>query len=199
MKYDYKCDIWACGVMLYIMTIGEPPFNGKTSKEIISAVKKGKYDTKVLDMLSKEGKDLITKLLSFDPEDRPTAAEALEHTFIKNNAPNALLDIKNSQNVLKSIKAFTSNNKLEDATLSYIINFLVDKKELDSLKKTFLQFDANHDGFLSLEEIVSGYSAVYGIARAEEAKLLFKTIDTDSSNRISYDGMILTRVHSRFI
>jgi len=42
-KYDQKCDIWSCGVILYVLLCGFPPFNGNTDNEIFEAVLKGKY------------------------------------------------------------------------------------------------------------------------------------------------------------
>lgn len=43
-KYNEKCDIWSIGVILYILLSGEPPFPGSSDPEIISKVKKGKYN-----------------------------------------------------------------------------------------------------------------------------------------------------------
>lgn len=40
-EYDSKCDIWSCGVILYIFLFGIPPFNAKNDSEIFNKIKKG--------------------------------------------------------------------------------------------------------------------------------------------------------------
>lgn len=42
-SYDQKCDLWSCGVILYILLCGYPPFNGQTDKKIIEAVLLGEF------------------------------------------------------------------------------------------------------------------------------------------------------------
>ena len=42
-NYDTKCDIWSCGVIMYILLCGYPPFNGETDDLIFDAIRKGKF------------------------------------------------------------------------------------------------------------------------------------------------------------
>jgi len=87
-NYDQKCDLWSCGVILYILLCGYPPFNGSSDKQIIQAVHAGKYDVSEPEWkdVSDEAKDLVAKLLTYQPEKRITALEALNHPWIKKMA-----------------------------------------------------------------------------------------------------------------
>mmetsp|Transcript_92019 Transcript_92019/g.137800 ORF Transcript_92019/g.137800 Transcript_92019/m.137800 type:complete len:83 (-) Transcript_92019:210-458(-) len=64
-KYNEKCDVWSCGVILYILLCGYPPFNGSSNEIIMEGVKKGSYsfDPPEWDNVSDEAKDLIGKML----------------------------------------------------------------------------------------------------------------------------------------
>ena len=42
-EYNEKCDIWSCGVIMFILLCGRPPFDGKTDDEILASVSKGSY------------------------------------------------------------------------------------------------------------------------------------------------------------
>jgi calcium-dependent protein kinase len=60
-NYDEKCDLWSCGVILFILLCGYPPFNGATDKKIIQSVMAGKYSINEPEWhdVSPEGKDLV--------------------------------------------------------------------------------------------------------------------------------------------
>lgn len=83
-KYNEKCDIWSCGVIVYILLSGMPPFNGQSDQEIMKKVRVGKFSFSdpCWSNVSDKAKDLITKLLTYDVDQRPTAEQALQHPWI---------------------------------------------------------------------------------------------------------------------
>ena len=74
-------------MILYILLCGKPPFDGDSDEEILKNVQKGLYKISgpIWSRISKEGVDLVKKMLSFDPEKRITAQHALSHAWVINN------------------------------------------------------------------------------------------------------------------
>lgn len=83
-SYNEKCDVWSIGVLMYILLSGEPPFDGKSERDILTSVKLGQYSLNGREWtnISKEAKDLIKRMLTYKPEKRISAKEALSHKWI---------------------------------------------------------------------------------------------------------------------
>jgi calcium-dependent protein kinase len=199
-SYNEKCDLWSCGVIMYILLSGEPPFNDpKADNEaIMKKVEKGKYDvTKgIWKTVSKEAKDLIKKLLTYKHEDRISAEEALQHPWIKEYKGE--IDEEATTNALSCLKQFRSEQKLKVAAASYIGSQLISKSEKEKLGKIFKSLDANGDGQLSKEEIMNGYEEHFGkLLNEDEIDKLFFDVDTDKSGSIDYSEFIVATMSSK--
>ncbi|EPZ31732.1 Protein kinase, catalytic domain-containing protein [Rozella allomycis CSF55] len=102
--HSYEVDIWSLGVILYTMLIGKPPFQTKHIKEIYEKIKNTDYTFPDDCPISAEAKDLIEKLLSQNPKDRPTIMQILEHPFMRmRERIAALTDITNTTKCKENI------------------------------------------------------------------------------------------------
>ena len=196
-SYNEKCDLWSCGVILYILLCGAPPFYGTCEDEIFHKIITCKFSFKhsVWKEISPEAKDLITKLLDLNPKSRLSAKEALEHKWFtmtenKRNLHNTISD-ESLMTVIKNISEFRAEQKLQQATLAFLVHNLSTQEDLSELKEVFLSFDKNGDGRLTKDELLKGMTRV-----TTETKIidcldeLMKTIDTDNNGYIEFEEFI---------
>ena len=73
--YDKRCDLWAVGVLAYILLCGEPPFNGQDENEVFKKIQcvDYDYDEKLWKDISKDAQNFINKFLVPDPKRRMTS------------------------------------------------------------------------------------------------------------------------------
>lgn len=193
--YNEKCDIWSCGCILYVLLVGYPPFQGETTEELFSKIKKGDYKMRgeEWDIISDDAKDLVKLMLNKDYKNRISAQDCLNHPFLKENK---VLNI-NSKSfremklVMKNLKNFHQQDKLQQATIAYIVHFLTPSHELEKLKNAFSTLDKNKDGTLSLEEIKAGFEQLFGKFVSEvEIQSILSDCDANGDGKISYEEFI---------
>jgi calcium-dependent protein kinase len=200
-KYDEKCDIWSCGVIMYILLCGYPPFNGETDNEILNKIKTGKFvfPEEEWDNISDESKDLISKMLEFNPQTRFSASDCLGHRWLTDNTKKTI-DAKFSIKCLNNMKKFHAERKLQQAALTYIVNHLLSKEEKNELLELFQAFDKNGDGVLSKEEIYEGYKSILGeVEAAKEVERIMNEVDIDRSGTIDYNEFVMAATNRQNI
>eukprot|EP00903_Cladosiphon_okamuranus_P008290 g7977.t1 len=120
-KYDAAVDMWSVGVITYILLGGYPPFHDDNQARLFAKIKKGVYSfhDEYWAEISPEAKDLIAKMLTVDPTKRLTAAQALEHPYLKIDA--AGLEENNMEENLGRMKLFNARRKFKSAIQTVIV------------------------------------------------------------------------------
>lgn len=198
-SYGAKCDVWSAGVITYILLSGMPPFNGQTDQEIMKKVRAGKFsfDDKSWSAVSQNAKDFISKLLTYNQDNRPSAQEALSHPWIT-ELSNIAVDESMALGALSNLKDFRADQTLKQATFAFIASQLLSKSEKDNLARVFKAFDKNGDGKLSMEEVKEGYLEHYGRSMGdEEVERMFRAVDTDNSGFIDYSEFVVAAMNEK--
>ncbi|XP_002170610.2 calcium/calmodulin-dependent protein kinase type II subunit alpha isoform X1 [Hydra vulgaris] len=119
--YGKPVDIWACGVILYILLVGYPPFWDEDQHRLYAQIKAAAYDypSPEWDTVTKEAKELIDSMLTLDVKKRVTAAEALKHPWISDR--HACASTFHRQETINGLKRFNARRKLKGAFLTSLI------------------------------------------------------------------------------
>lgn len=187
-NYSNGCDMWSCGVILYVMLCGYPPFDGDTEEEILLAVQSGEYefDDEVWDNVSAEAKDLIQKLLVPESE-RLSPKEALDHPWIKTmTKPEAKALHQLGVDHIKRLKKFQKAKNFKKAILTFIASRVADS-EVKIEMEAFKSLDKNKDGYITMLELKSAMAKHH---TEEEVEEILKSIDTDKNGAINYTEFI---------
>lgn len=114
-KYGSKVDMWSCGVIIFILLGGYPPFNASDDREMVRQIKAGSFhfDEHFWGYISDSAKELIEKLLTVDPDKRLSAREALQHEWLQ-KADSDLASRKLDNN-LEAIRKYNAKRKLQRA------------------------------------------------------------------------------------
>ncbi|XP_073532717.1 serine/threonine-protein kinase DCLK3 [Phyllobates terribilis] len=85
--YGLEVDMWATGVILYVLLCGFPPFRSpeRNHEELFETIQRGEYEflSPYWDNISSEAKDLISSLLVLSPPKRFTAQSVLQHNWVR--------------------------------------------------------------------------------------------------------------------
>ena len=192
--YDERSDEWSCGVLMYILLSGVPPFYGDTEEEIFEKIKKCKYDftPPPFKKVSKNCKDLIRRLLEPKKQYRIKAIEALRHPFFTESFdPNSAMTEDKDLNVLKNfINPIKYQSKFHEAIAVFLcVNFITTEEE-NTLKTVFRYLDKDGKGIISLEMMKKSLEEIGIEISDEELQKVFDQIDENGSSFIEYQEFI---------
>ncbi|CAI8021372.1 Calcium/calmodulin-dependent protein kinase type II [Geodia barretti] len=119
--YTYGVDVWACGVILYILLVGYPPFWDDDQSKMFEQIKRGKYSypSPEWDSVTMSVKELINSMLTLNQNSRITAKEALDHPWVKNR--DRVASTMHRQETITGLKKFNARRKLKAAMHTALI------------------------------------------------------------------------------
>mmetsp|Transcript_29532 Transcript_29532/g.87641 ORF Transcript_29532/g.87641 Transcript_29532/m.87641 type:complete len:537 (+) Transcript_29532:233-1843(+) len=197
-KYDQLSDLWSCGVIMYVMLCGYPPFFGESDAEVLSKVRLGNFSFNAADWknVSEDAKNLIRMLLKMNPRDRYTAEQSLNHEWIKNTAPKAANVSLQNSSMVDNLRSFRSQNKLKKAAL-HIIAGQLNEDQIKQLRDVFMALDENGDGLLTSNEMKEGLQKAGLKEIPPDLQQIMEDVDADGSGVIDYTEFLAATLDRR--
>ena len=203
--YNEKCDVWSCGVIMYILLSARPPFGGQDDNDIMERVATGVYDldSPPFDQLSKNALDLISKLLTMDVKSRISAEQALNHPWFKENKSQELYNRINDQSTLKelieNLKHYKRTSIIQETALAYLVHHFPQIKDVVNSCKLFNQMDKSGDGKITKAELLKGLSERYKSKTLEkDVEEIYKNLDMDNNGYIGYEEFVRAAVSKEY-
>uniref|UniRef100_A0A8K9UHQ1 calcium/calmodulin-dependent protein kinase n=1 Tax=Oncorhynchus mykiss TaxID=8022 RepID=A0A8K9UHQ1_ONCMY len=142
--YGKAVDLWACGVILYILLVGYPPFWDEDQHRLYQQIKAGAYDfpSPEWDTVTPEAKDLINKMLTINPAKRITASEVLKHPWISHRS--TVASCMHRQETVECLKKFNARRKLK-VLQTVSLCFTVRKQEIIKVTEQLIEAISNGD------------------------------------------------------
>ena len=194
-NYNEKADIWSCGIILYTMLCGHPPFCGNKENIIKSKILHSKlaFPSKEFKTVSSDAKEYIKSLLSYDPNNRPSAEEALNNHWLM-----AMINrgkAKLSDYIISNLIRFRTTLGLQKATVSFLANQISINEEIKKLKEEFDKIDVNKDGEISKDELIQCLETIYPSQEAKiRAENIFKEIDFNNDGSINFSEFLTVNI-----
>uniref|UniRef100_A0A8C6LJ33 calcium/calmodulin-dependent protein kinase n=1 Tax=Nothobranchius furzeri TaxID=105023 RepID=A0A8C6LJ33_NOTFU len=117
--YGKPVDIWACGVILYILLVGYPPFWDEDQHKLYQQIKAGAYDfpSPEWDTVTPEAKNLINQMLTINPAKRITAEQALKHPWVCHRS--TVASMMHRQETVECLRKFNARRKLKVTSFNF--------------------------------------------------------------------------------
>lgn len=196
--YTEKVDVWSFGVVLYVMAAGIPPFDADDELEVLQAVKEGELvfePEHVWDGVSQATKDLVSSLLTRDPDERPDIVGAMELPRLALAERERDSDCPAEPGPTPSASSSVENaSQLRNAFET--LGGAISDSQLLSLKKLFREQDPGHTGAVNIGECRQGLLEL--LQGTEGVDSLLKQLDDgDFAASINYTMILATMTDKR--
>lgn len=212
--YDFRCDVWSIGVIVYMLLSGSPPFTGEDARETVRNIFQASlcFDGELRPQLASpiavllgprwEGvsplaKEFISSLLQKNPSDRPSALEASKsewiRTFVTIQEPKSdLID----SGLLEILCQFAKESDVKRAALSLVAFSINPKVVCDALADEFRSLDFDESGTIRLGDLTKALTERLGLD-AVEAEKIFRKLDQTGDEEIHYSEFLAACLQHR--
>ena len=176
-----KGDVWACGVLAFLLLVGQLPFEGTTQQEIYNQIpnRSDHFDLPAWEPISPQGKAFVQALLTNDEQVRPTAQEALEHPWLSSSILQDSAATNSQETTTTLPPAITSIN----ASTPTAVETTSRRPTLASWNRNLIQFSAQQ----TLKQATYAFLVAQCTFKSRKKVMdnIFRSVDTNADGMIS--------------
>jgi len=188
-------DMFAIGVITYIMMSGTPPFGGNSDDEIFSRIKQGDYKWPRHVKWSDGLRNFIKQCLMSDPNQRLTVEKALFDKWVVGQAvAHEPVDLQ----ILGSLKKFVRTSHLQKMIVNLMVKN-VDDSDQANLKRMYNRLDRDKNNKIDLNEITLSLidDGMYAPEAKKQAAIIMKDCDENNDQQIEFDEFVKARARNK--
>lgn len=191
-KYTEKCDMWSCGVIMYILLTGKLPFSAKSKKFTIDLILRGSYtlESKEWKNISEEAKIFIRKMLELNPVKRISSHDAYHSKWVQ-ACQNCEIGANLLESATNNLMTFGETSKFQRVVIRFIATQLLGQDERTELANIFKSLDTSGDGKINEQELMICCKKIFGnVLSDDDIHNIMLRVDTDKSGYIDYSEFL---------
>ena len=199
-KYNSKCDLWSCGVIMFILLTGVPPFGGSNNRAIVDKILYKDYDKTLISKRCRACRELVSLLLERNIAKRIRADAALKHKWFeiyKSKDIRVEVPTEVIQNCINNLKKYKKSSEIQEVALAYLVHNNPELKEVDDACKIFGAIDKNGNGKINKEDLYNGLCDLFKNNKIEindklktDVDEIFLNLDVNNDLYLEYEEFI---------
>eukprot|EP00878_Enallax_costatus_P023678 GHUV01025209.1.p1 GENE.GHUV01025209.1~~GHUV01025209.1.p1 ORF type:complete len:323 (+),score=102.03 GHUV01025209.1:57-971(+) len=192
-SYGKAADVWSCGVIMYILLCGWPPFYGSNAQQIFRAVLHDSLDlaSPPWDSVSTQAKDCVRRMLVRDPRKRPDAASILNHEWLQSGS--SVPDAPIQPEILLRLRKFAGMNRFKKEALRVVATHLP-PEEIEGIRQMFIDMDKDGSRTISFEELREGLRRKGAMVADSELQRIMAQVDLDGNHTLDFQEFLTATV-----
>eukprot|EP00931_Biecheleriopsis_adriatica_P085757 TRINITY_DN60563_c0_g1_i1.p1 TRINITY_DN60563_c0_g1~~TRINITY_DN60563_c0_g1_i1.p1 ORF type:complete len:569 (+),score=125.75 TRINITY_DN60563_c0_g1_i1:94-1707(+) len=202
-SYDFKCDMWSFGVIMYILLLGSMPFKDSSEERLKEKIKACQFDMPAATSdenpggISQTAHEFISKLMEPDVEKRMSAEEALQHPFLelRHRSDSEPCVHALDEATLKSLSAYGNSSKFKRHCLN-LCAWSMTNEQRSEIRHLFLDIDSDKTGNITLPEFKEALKRS-SLGRSMNAEQIFGAFSVDNNEVIDYSDFLAASLSTR--
>lgn len=186
-SYDFKCDMWSLGVLMFTMLSGDLPFYDESLPVVYKKLNSASFsfEKSIWGGVSDIAKDLISKLLVVDTFERYSAVDALSHAWFANlrHKPS-----KMTSSILDSFNGYRTQSMFQREALKLMVKH-IPENQVENVKQLFYSLDHTGSGFVFVKDLESALKTIGNLSE-DLVRNISSCLDHHKTGAIYYSDFI---------